>query len=122
MVPMVAKVTTMDGGLPTMTKQPDIEIGTVIDRTYSPLALTMAFVDELQRIDTDNEYSMLRIDARAIIGSLRGDNVSDETIEQASYIISELFDALNACGPQDMYFGANDSDGCDYGWWATDND
>jgi len=119
---MVGKVTTTDGGLPTMIKYSDIEIGTVIADTYAPHILIRAFIDELERIDTDNEYSMLRIDARAILGSLRGDNVSDETIEQASYIISELFDALNACGPQDMYFGANDSDGCDYGWWATDND
>lgn len=101
---------------------PAIEIGTVIDRTYSPHALTIAFADELERIDAAREYWLLVVDARGILESLKGDNVRDETWERASYIISELMDALQSLAPDGLTFGANEGDGTDFGWWHVDTD
>lgn len=40
--------------------------------------------------------------------------------EQVSYFVNEdLFDALNECAPSGYYFGANDGDGSDYGFWKS---
>ena len=101
---------------------PAIEIGTVIDRTYSPHALTIAFADELERIDVAMEYWLLVFDARGILESLKGDNVRDETLERASFIIIELMDALQSLAPDGLTFGANEGDGADFGWWPVDDD
>lgn len=36
------------------------------------------------------------------------------------FLIEDLFDALNTVAPDGYYFGANEGDGSDYGFWATD--
>jgi len=42
--------------------------------------------------------------------------------EEASYDLDALFDILDAHSLPYFYFGANDGDGADYGWWLSDMD
>lgn len=37
--------------------------------------------------------------------------------EEASFIVSELMDDLDNCAPEGSYFGANEGDGSDFGFW-----
>jgi hypothetical protein len=43
----------------------------------------------------------------------------DYDSEEASELLSELFDALSAYAPAHGYFGANEGDGADYGYWLS---
>ena len=40
---------------------------------------------------------------------------------KASEIVSDLFDALNEYAPPYGYFGANEGDGADYGFWLSED-
>jgi hypothetical protein len=40
--------------------------------------------------------------------------------EDADYDLEALFDALNDYAPEGFYFGASMGDGCDYGYWLSD--
>jgi hypothetical protein len=56
--------------------------------------------------DYENELDLLCAEA------------SERINEQASYMVNEqLFDALNACAPPFVYFGAHPGDGADFGFW-----
>ena len=43
--------------------------------------------------------------------------------EDVPWIINELaWDAMNEIAPEGFYFGAHPGDGCDYGFWAIEED
>ena len=47
----------------------------------------------------------------------------DDTGEDGSVLVGELFDALDEIAPPHCYFGASDGDGASYGFWPyVDND
>jgi len=47
-------------------------------------------------------------------------NYEVEMQEYASEYIQALADALGECAPQFFYFGANEGDGSDYGFWLNE--
>jgi len=102
-------------------KYSDMEVGTVIEGTYTAPSLIRAFADELERIDTANKYSILVNDATTFLNPLEANSVSDVALEQA-LLVYELMDALNCYAPKGITFGANGGEGNNYGWWTTDND
>lgn len=66
--------------------------------------------DLYDSIFSDNEY-------KAILDNEDYDN------ETADYLLNEdLFDALNEIAPDGCYFGSNEGNGSDYGFWAFEDD
>ena len=98
-------------------------IGSILHGTLRPEDLFEAFFYELERIAKRQEDSELskyleRINVEA---SEMGDD-SEELVE----IVQELFDKLDGYAPDFCYFGANEGDGSDFGFWpcldALDDD
>ena len=48
------------------------------------------------------------------------EDVSDQGMEKVEYYVEALFDALDEIAPEGCYFGANEGDGCDYGFWTSE--
>jgi len=94
-----------------MTK---VYLGTVIHGTMREEDLIPAFLDELERLDPKRASSYW-------------DEIPEEALEdpendwwdsdEASWMLEELFDVLNEFAPPYVYFGANEGDGSDYGFW-----
>jgi hypothetical protein len=42
--------------------------------------------------------------------------------EDSDELLTQLFDALNACAPEGHYFGAHSGDGSDFGFWPVDDE
>lgn len=43
-----------------------------------------------------------------------------ECVDRESDVVTELFDALDEFAPTGFYFGAHPDDGCDYGYWESE--
>jgi len=50
------------------------------------------------------------------------DPIPDSLQETAGYLVSDLFDALNEIAPEGCYFSSAEGDGCDYGYWRTEEE
>ena len=72
-----------------------------------------SFADELERLAKTNdrlsEFSELLFDARQ----------TDPEDESAVEVIDDLMDALGEFAAPYCYFGANEGDGSDYGFWPS---
>ena len=90
--------------------------GSVCSGSLRDRDLISAFADELRRLQGVLEPSELVGRCRA---ALEG---ADEIAEdEASALLDELFDALDALAPEGHYFGAHPGDGVDFGFWPHDN-
>jgi len=100
-----------------MNKQ-KAELGTISHATMLPRDLIPAFADELERIDTEDQYLGLQADVAALT---ERDYESDkqETIDNVDGILEELFAALDVFSPPYCYFGSHEGDGSDYGFWIS---
>tara|TARA_R100000306_G_C4342721_1_gene126066 strand:- start:91 stop:423 length:333 start_codon:yes stop_codon:yes gene_type:complete len=110
-------------------------MGTLISGTMRPQDLIPQFFRELRSKDKNAWWAILRPlldETPKIIHSFvfHHDDpfpvspydddpwwVSDE----ASEVLSELFDALNEQAPEGWYFGAHPGDGADYGFWRHEH-
>lgn len=86
------------------------DFGSVSTATMRPEDLIPAFVWKLERLVDGDEHKDLIAEANAI---------EDYDSEQADEVLTELFDALDEAAPQYGYFGANEGDGADYGFWLS---
>lgn len=98
-----------------MTKsEPRIaDFGTVSSCTMRTEDLIPAFADALEYLSNGSSESHTKLVAKA-------NDVEDFDSDDAHKILSELFDALNKYAPAYGYFGANEGDGADYGFWLSD--
>jgi hypothetical protein len=88
-----------------------ISEGTISHGTLRTEDLLARFADEYERVLPFSGFS-LAYDARNI--------TSDE---EASEVLTELFDALDAIASREgMYFGAHPGDGSDFGYWRTEDE
>ncbi len=98
-------------------------IGTLIHATLRNEDLLSAFADELERL-AEMDANEARAAGAAFEGThkFRTDLIAaarsaDPDSDDASEIISDLFDALGELAPPYCYFGATDGDGADFGFW-----
>lgn len=101
------------------------EIGTVISGTMRPQDLIPAFLDVLRELNPPT-YQQIMIPGAgfSVIPSSVWETKDDPWYdsEEAGWILEDLFDALDACSPENCYFGAHPGDGCDYGFWPCEEE
>ena len=91
------------------------QFGSVSTGTMRPEDLIPVFADALKDLKTSKEDRKLINDAESL--DFHEDNEDGVLMDTAEYVLSELFDALDAHAPAYGYFGAHPGDGADYGWW-----
>ena len=88
-------------------------IGTVIHGTMLNEDLIPAFFSELEEIDPVLANDLhRRFDA----------DLSANDVDASLECLCELMDGIQACCPTGIYFGANEGDGSDYGYWFMEPD
>ena len=97
-----------------------VELGTVSHGTMREEDLIPCFADLLEELAKKanrlEDFATLLQEAGAYI-----EGVKDETVDPSD-ILNDLFDALEEFAPESCYFGANEGDGSDYGFWAIDGE
>jgi len=94
-----------------MDKQ--IQMGTVSHGTMRNEDLIPSFAAELAYYTGDEEWAIL-------FGEIEDMETSDNydwDSDRAQEVLFELFDALDGLSPAYCYFGENEGDGSDYGFW-----
>lgn len=80
------------------------------------------FLDSLERErpndfpETIKKYRLLEKDAG---NDIAAENDGYEKDEIRAFYLEDLFDLLNEIAPENCYFGANNCDGADFGFWET---
>jgi len=91
------------------------DIGTIIHGTLRVEDLLPAFADELERLDESGEHTKLIKEAKSF------DFEGNDDEEAAYWIVDELANVLNEFAPEGCYFGVNEGDGSDFGFWEEIN-
>jgi hypothetical protein len=96
------------------------EMGSVSHGTMREEDLIPTFLEKLKELDPQRaqtlkeECDKLELEQPAGYGQ---SYYTEESKEDASWVLIELFDALQECAPEDYYFGSHPGDGADYGFW-----
>lgn len=96
-------------------------VGSWISGTMREEDLIPSFLDLLGELDPERR-AQVEADNQDVLGVW--DDEDEERPadwdEKASWLLNEvLFDALNEFAPPYFYFGANEGDGADYGFWFS---
>ena len=91
-----------------------VYLGTVIHGTMREEDLIPAFLDELERLNPERAASYRNEIPEEALEDPENDWWSSE---EAYWVLEELFEALDEYAPPYVYFGANEGDGSDYGFW-----
>jgi hypothetical protein len=90
-------------------------VGSISHATLVTADLLDAFVDELVALDLVT-FKQWRDENLDIIQWLEGDR-DEEMPHDAEDVVGDLIDILNEYAPPYCYFGANEGDGSDFGYW-----
>lgn len=94
----------------------EITVGTVSHGTLRTEDLLEAFASELERL-CDNCQVIIE-EANDLAGKLADGDADALDKSAALELVNDLIDELNNYAPPDMYFGAHEGDGADFGWWS----
>ena len=99
----------------------DLRNQSIIHATYRPQDLIPAFTTAIQEIDTEAHANFWKGYIDLAVDPLTAED--DDPFwnsEQASWLLEDLFDTLNALAPEGYYFGAHPGDGSDFGFWEVE--
>lgn len=98
-------------------------MGTIIHGTMRPQDLIPAFIDALREHAPDAYVEMMSRPFPLVPAYVwdEGDESDWWMSEEASWVLMDLFDALDTHAPEGHYFGAHPGDGSDYGFWELDD-
>lgn len=99
-----------------MTKR-TATLGTISHGTLRTEDLLHAFADELEAIGSESKDSQLVDEARAVLTLSQAGWTDIRDSEEAAELVNALQDALNEYAPSYCYFGTNEGDGSDFGFW-----
>lgn len=91
-------------------------IGSISHGTMRPEDLIPCFAAELEACVKSSGAHTGRTNLY-----LEAREITDFDSEEASEVLSDLFDALNEYAPEGTYFGAHEGDGSDYGFWPVED-
>jgi len=92
--------------------------GTISHRTLRTEDLLVAFADELERQVQQNGKTGIENQSTVVL-IWEAREVIDFESELAAEFVNDLTDALNEYAPPYSYFGANEGDGSDFGFWPS---
>lgn len=104
-----------------ISERKTLGIGSISSGTMREEDLIPDFLWELQRVDPERSKAIEDdVDNARVLEALEyEDGLDDDDLrEQASYLVEELFDALDEYTPDYCTFGAHEGDGADYGVWV----
>lgn len=95
--------------------------GTIIHGTHRHQELIPCLFMELRERDQNAYKHLLKryADAPCIADCLAEDSDWWDSVE-ASWLLEDLFDALDNAAPDGFYFGAHTGDGSDFGFWEIE--
>lgn len=91
-------------------------IGSISHGTLRSQDLIIAFSDELRRLDPDADL-IKEADATHTLWAAGWTSLYD--LEEANELVDALQDALSEHAPPYCYFGTNEGDGSDFGFWPN---
>ena len=94
----------------------DLKGVSLSEATMRPEDLIPCFLSALRIIESDNQVllkSLTRMEQ-----DIEKDGYYDS--DDCQYDLDYLFDMLDACAPDNHYFGAHPGDGSDYGFWECE--
>lgn len=97
-------------------QKPVAQIGSLSSGTMRSEDLIPCFLDELLRLDPENKEAK---ELEATIEDHDGIDAYCENHDDTCETVDWLFDELNNFAPSYCYFGANEGDGSDYGFWLS---
>lgn len=97
--------------------------GTIISGSHRLVDLVPAFLNVLEQLDADSA-ARIRAEYSDVLDAIDAHTgvLDVEVGEDGSHLVEALFDALDDCAPDGMYFGAHPYDGADFGFWPIDDD
>lgn len=101
-----------------MTARKIARIGSVSSGTMRPEDLLPEFLYTLGQLDKPRHDAFVAANAD-LLDSDEVDEDSDEYADGCDDLVNELFDILGEYAPPYCYFGANEGDGADYGFWPS---
>lgn len=99
------------------------ELGSISSGTMRAEDLISTFASELENLIRTNVTALNRNERKRLATIVvEAYAIEDFDSEDADYILEDLFDALEVFAPDGAYFGANEGDGADYGFWPIDGE
>lgn len=97
--------------------------GSISHGTMRPEDLVPIFIEKLEELNSNIMFNLRewRLIDKIINNSVVPLYLEEENSDLISLIMEELFDELDILSPADYYFGANEGDGTDYGWWSHED-
>ncbi len=99
-----------------MTQAKFAALGSVSHATMRPEDLIPSFLYVLGQLDRAVHDALVE-EYADVLDNEEADEDSESFQEQQEYCLESLFDAMQDYAPPYAYFGANEGDGADYGFW-----